>query len=246
MEVCKFREPNSHSNSRENTLKKKFTLIELLVVIAIIAILAGMLLPALNKARERAKSMSCTSNLKQIGTGWAMYFNDYDGRWDAAMDPSSVTWFRKISPYLGIERALWATRRDAGKIGPFICPSDPRKAVCPSYSLNGNSYSVVAWQRAGMDFRSLHRLANLSQRCHVMDSRGNGGTRTENNIYRTETWINHSSTSVDTVANQCAKHSNSANILFLDMHVAPVSKSFLFSNISDPSKIFFDYMQKNP
>ncbi len=71
-------------------MKKKanrgFTLIELLVVIAIIAVLAAILLPVFARARESARSTSCRSNLKQIGTALAMYMDDYDGLYPWGVD----------------------------------------------------------------------------------------------------------------------------------------------------------------
>lgn len=113
--------------------KRYFTLIELLIVISIIAILAAMLLPALNQARAKAQAATCLGTIKQLSSGHLLYSNDYDdffpptgGVGGDFNSSKSYPWPTKIAPYIGLNslksNGLFPNEAVTYKI--FVCGAD--------------------------------------------------------------------------------------------------------------------------
>ena len=144
--------------------RNSFTLIELLVVIAIIAILAAMLLPALNKARARSRTAACTANCKQLGTALMSYTMDKASYLTVSQAPDTKTgyWSRELAPYVGITGNLASDglveTYDVRLVsGVFRCPAFTDEMVIAATGSEGSIYCAIGygWNHA-MGMRDNH------------------------------------------------------------------------------------------
>lgn len=203
--------------SKKKNRRLGFTLIELLVVVAIISVLVALLLPALARARDHAKSVQCASNLQQIGKGFQFYLNEnndfYPGAvWQKASDVTAV-WHQAeyggIAKYSGQDSSWDNVAASSRKVtGIFLCPVVDNPVV-----------NVIYYGMNAQGSFKRHSSCELTSSTILLSETGGAA---ELSRYNVDPRLNP----IFTYWQINYRHSSNstANSLYVDLHVAPIKK----------------------
>lgn len=156
-------------------MKKNFTLIELLVIVAIIAILAAMLLPALNSAGNKAREIKCTGNLKQIGLAFGMYFNDDNEYFMPNSFPNYECWADRLCEVMYGKKLAPGKWKNSIFICPLdrhVCTKDTSASITYGYNLHLGGFDVSGYGGKTMPNLKMKHVVKPSSHLLAMDING--------------------------------------------------------------------------
>lgn len=224
------------SSARKRRKESYFTLIELLITIAIIAILAGMLLPALNAAREKGRSITCLSNMKQFGLAALEYTQDYNGYVINLGSTTTVgticVWYNSMGPYLAKQKT--PTQFDWKS---YCCPNK----VTVSEAISDN-YGIISgvnvYSGSSIKTFKIEKMKQPSRHFHFMDAMAyllNYG----NSSYAG--WQQYGETGVSGHFNSPAfRHRERLNMLYFDGHTSNLGHTQVHGSNPVKEQWYFD------